>query len=553
MFNVPKKTQEGRKSAAKASASKKGPPTVTGEIVRLGKDEMNLVEHPFGVLWQKEPDDSVIYYEWDQEHPVTGKIVRATWTVTGDSDYGLPSPSDERVYLVLMELTREARFNERTIHFSRYDLIKRLSWVNNDQCYAMLEAAFKRLTGVMIYAKNAFWNPKTKNYINTGFHVLESFGLEAEQPGRKSEASDKPVSFFTWNEVLFTSFENGYIRSLDLEFALSLQGDIALRLYRYLDKKSYGGRAWFEIDIFKLCIGHLGMKPSLYPSKFKERLQGAHEELIGRGFLKAVEYEKTRLSERKSEKVRYFFAERAEKSLDATSDETSQLETGEETPPFQGTLLFDGPGQDAGIPLVIIAPESAAEIEPQNESEVAEAFTEPQRELLARMEKIRVSPQIARELLAGFPASAIAHQLDCLADRKPRSKAATFVKSVRELWALPDEYVARLEAQERAESRRVEQDQQEAEKARLRALERQETAHLDEENSYLDAMWEKLDARTRERIDAETLGKLGVLGSLGRGEAARIAFRRTALRELLSLVTPVENPESDGEFLEASL
>ena len=534
MSNVPRKTQEGRKAAA---SKKQNPPAIASEIVRLGKDEMNLVEHPFGVLWQKEPDDSVIYYEWDQEHPLTGKIVRGTWTVTGDSDYGLPSPSDERVYLVLMELTREARFNERTIHFSRYDLIKRLGWVDNNQCYAMLETAFRRLMGVNIYAKNAFWNPRSKSYINTGFHVLESFGLEAEPPGRKSEASDKPVSLFTWSEVLFTSFENGYIRSLDLEFALSLQGDIALRLYRYLDKKSYGGRAWFEIDIFKLCIGHLGMKPSLYPSKFKERLQGAHEELTGRGFLKAVEYEKTRLSERKSEKVRYFFAERAEKTLDATSDEASQPEAGEETPPFQGTLLFDGPGQDAGIPLVTIAPESAAEIEPQTESEIAEAFTEPQRELLARMENIRVSPQIARELLDGFPASAIEHQLDCLADRKPRSKAATFVKSVRELWALPDEYVARLEAHEDAKNRRAYQDQQEAEKARLRALEGQEEARLGEENARLDAMWEKLDENSRQRIDAGVAGKLGVLGHLGRGEAARLAFRREALREHLSQVS----------------
>lgn len=50
-------------------------------------------------------------------------------------------------------------------------------------------------------------------------------------------------------------------------------------------------------------------------------------------------------------------------------------------------------------------------------------------------------------------------------------------------------------------------------------------------------MWEKLDDVTRSRIDAEVDEKLGVVGRMGRGDAARIAFRRAALRELLTKVT----------------
>lgn len=80
----------------------------------------------------------------------------------------------------------------------------------------------------------------------------------------------------------------------------------------------------------------------------------------------------------------------------------------------------------------------------------------------------------------------------------------------------------------------MEQEGREAEKARLRALEGQEKARLESEATQLDAMWEKLDETTRDRIDVEINGKLGVLGNLGRGEAARIAFRREALRELLA-------------------
>lgn len=536
MPKLPAKSTNNSSTATPKNDAAQTPPAKAGEIVRLGKDEMNLVEHPFGVLWQKEPGDSVIHYEWEQVHPVSGKNLRASWTMTGDSDHGLPMPSDERVYLVLMELTHEAKFKKRTINFSRYDLIRRLGWPDNPQCYGMLEAALRRLVGVTIFAKNAFWNPRSKSYINTGFHVLEAFGLEAEPPGRKCQASDLPVSFFTWSEMLFTSFESGYIRSLDVQFALSLQGDIALRLYRYLDKKSYGGRAWFEIDLFNLCVGHLGMKTTLYPSKLKERLKNAHDELTARGFLKSVAYEKTRFGERKSEKVRYYFARRDTAALPESAADVAQPQISAP----QGTLLFNGPGEDIAAPnpapsaSKADASKAESKTPTQPETEAPPEFTLEQSALLTRMQALKVSSDIARELLENYPAGAIEQQLDALPDRKPRSKAATFVKAVRGEWALPEEYQTRLEAQERAKNRRLGLDQQEAENARLRALEAVKTASLEAESARLDAMWEKLDPLTRQRIEADTLGKLGVLGSLGRGHAAKTAFRRSALRELLA-------------------
>lgn len=540
----PEENKAGATSSSRSTASRRkkradAAPLATGEFVRLGKDEMNLIEHPFAMLWQRESGDSVIFHEWDQVHPVTGKILRATWTVTGAKEYGLPTASDERVYLVLMELSRESSFRERSVGFSRHEVVKRLGWSHNDRSYGMLEDAFNRLTGVTIYAKNAFWNPKRKTYSTGAFHMLEHFLIENESPGRIGESGKARVSFFAWSEFVFESFQNGYIRSIDLDFALSLSGDIALRLYRYLDKKAWDGRHKFEIDIFNLCIGHLGMKPNIYPSKLRERLKPAHEELIERGFLKSVSFEKTRQTERKSEKVIYAFA-RGEGALPASPEAGTQ---GDEAAPVQGTLLFGAPDDEptgafsSGVVLAI--PGSTQTVEhgqELQEEELAPALSPEQEGLLARMEAIRVSVPIARELLEKWPSSAIRCQLDCLEDRQPKNRAATFVKSVRELWALPDEYVRRIEAQEAAQMRRMEQDQQEAEGARLRALERQETARLEQEAVQLDAMWGKLDEATRNRIDSEINGKLGILGQMGRGETARISFRRTALRELLGKI-----------------
>ena len=182
---------------------------------------------------------------------------------------------------MLLELTREAGFNNHTIYFSRYDILQRLGWNTDNRSYAMLQAAFDRLQGVTINAKNAFWNPKSRSFRNTAFNIIDLYDIEAEPPGRKKAGQrELPLSYFKWSDVMFDSFQSGYIRTLDLDFALALKSDIALRLYRYLDKKAYDGRDLFEIELFNLCIGHLGMKPSPYPSKLKERLKPAHDELI---------------------------------------------------------------------------------------------------------------------------------------------------------------------------------------------------------------------------------------------------------------------------------
>lgn len=537
---VSKTPKKKSASLAKNKIAGKGLPVPTAlseEIVRLGKDEMNLVEHPFAILWQKEPGDSAIFNEWTQVHPVSGKALKATWMVTGAKEYGLPTASDERVYLVLMELTREKAFKERTVWFSRYDIVRRLGWTVNDRSYAMLENALKRLTGAMIYAKNAFWNPTRKTYMNAGFHLLEHFVIDSELPGRIGQGGKERISYFTWSEFVFESFQNGYIRSIDLRFALSLEGDIALRLYRYLDKKSYDGRSKFEIDIFTLCVAHLGMKPSAYPSKLKERLEKAHTELTARGFLKSVEFVKTRSGDQKSEKLIYHFTKRRAAPLAPELPAPA-----EEAPdPIQGTLRFDGPEtreDEAPAPAPPEKPRKAEE-KPTEESLSSEALA-----LLAEMEALRVSRKTALELLEQWPLTAIRSQLDCLEDRKPKSRPATFVKSVREVWALPDEFVARREAVEREKERVRHLEAQERQKREERALEAQETARLEEESAILDAMWEKLDENHRNRMDAEITQKLGPMGQSGLGNTARKAFRREALREMLALFP---NPQNERE------
>lgn len=548
--------------------------TPPGEIIRLGKDEMNLIEHPFASLWKNEVAESEIYLEWETTHPTLGKAVKASWRVTGDPKMGLPTVSDERVYLVLMELTREAGFTQ-TVAFTRYDLLKRLNWPDHHKYYQMLKDALTRLSSVNITAENAFWNPRAKSFSTVGFHILENYEIFSEARGRKSKESKEqsrslPLSYFKWNDIMFQSFLNGNIRSIDLEFALSLERPLTLRLFRYLDKKTNSNRLTFEVSLRELCKLHLGMiVDGRYESDLKASLKPAHAELVKRGFLEAATYQP--MKTRKGSKVCYVFHARQKPStpqaaLDAALEVTRAAPKFEEdqhdsqpSQPNQNPSLLkstsasmDPASQASAQVETIVATLSAIRKETQD---IRENLTAPANTLvsaseaaskseavsdkavseflLRRILNLKVSPHIARQLLEETPVADLEVQLDCLDDREPRDVAATFVKAVREQWELPASYIQRQQAENRARQTKAYQTSKKIQEAREEAIAREEKASQEEEERHLDAIWETLDPISQRTLENEARQMLGVLGQTGRARGALQAMKRNLLRERL--------------------
>lgn len=491
------------------------------EIARLGGDEMNLVEYPFASLWNKEAPGVKIEHEWETQHPITGRTVKAVWRAEGSPELGLPGPSDERLYLALMELSREQGFVQ-VVAFTRHDLVKRLGWPHNQHSYRMVSEGFRRLKAVSITSENAFWDASIKSFRSVGFGIVDNYDIVAEPAGRKKkngEQSELPLSYFRWNDVIFGSVQAGYIRSLDVGFGLSLKGDLALRLFRYLDKKAYDGRPHFEIELAALCDRHLGMKPTNYDSTRRARLRAAHEELLARGFLQSVEF--APMKTRKAEKVCYAFSPRRSSTptVGSTSASPQLPEPPAPQPERAAPDRVSPQHMDAGLTA----------ISPQRAAQQAAA-----REVEARMTAIGVSPDVAQGFVAAVPPEELLLQLDCLGDRKAKDEAAVFVKSVREKWAIPQAHLDRIEARERSQRAREVQEAQKRQKAEQKAAKGQEEAQRELETAHLDALWEQLDEPAREHIDAQARFRLGVLGQAGRAPAALMAMRRSLLREGLA-------------------
>jgi hypothetical protein len=315
-----------------------------------GRDEMNLAGNPFALLQGGKSGQTSIKYEWERQLS-SGKIVTASWEVNGHPTLGLPGPSEELLYLVLLQITREAAGENssewpRTVHFSRYDVLQRMNWPNNPQRYGELSQAFNRLQSVSIQAAYSFHDARSKSpYDAIGFGIIDDFGIMAEPAGKKSQ-NTIPLSWFRWNETLYNSFLAGNVRSLALEFVLSLDLPTTRRLFRLLDVlrcQTKPPRKTVSMDLFKLR-DRLGMTPYAYASKIKEKLRPAIDELTERGYLDSVDFVKSK----KIETVTFHFGE-VKTELDQVRAEQGNAPitapTAPKTPPKpqQMALLEDGP------------------------------------------------------------------------------------------------------------------------------------------------------------------------------------------------------------------
>ena len=116
----------------------------------LGTDELNICEFPLASAGRDRGDSSntlffedKIFDEGSQQH-IERKLI-----VTASQAFGLPTPADNDVLLVLMYLTfMRNGFAERTVSFSRYELVKLLGWDQGGKSYRRIDESLQRWVNV---------------------------------------------------------------------------------------------------------------------------------------------------------------------------------------------------------------------------------------------------------------------------------------------------------------------------------------------------------------------------------------------------------------------
>lgn len=249
----------------------------------FGRDEMNLCELPFATLSERNQGRTVLRYETTTKDNL-GNPLPASLTVMGCPEFGLPTCTDEQIYLALLKYTYDSnRFSNPQVIVSRPQLFKLLDWPKTKWAYERLHLAMIRLQGVRLIYENLWRDNGKKAYRSEGaFTILDSFIFYDE---RLSDTDYK--SWFRWGNVLFESFQSGYLKKIDYRLTLGLS-PIARRLYRYLDKHFYPPHhSTIQMPLDQLTYLHLGVHTTTKLSKARKRyVEPAANELVKADFLK---------------------------------------------------------------------------------------------------------------------------------------------------------------------------------------------------------------------------------------------------------------------------
>jgi hypothetical protein len=420
-----------------------------------GRDEMNLAEFPITLLTDRSPrDQKTLCYE-----DAHGKLL-----ITGSDAYGLPTAADADVIVALMQLTKiKNNFTDATVPFSRYELLKTLTWPDTGRFYKRLAESLYRWSTTSLHYQGVWWDNNKKSNVNVIMHILESVVLvdRGSSEGRHS----LPSSEFTWNRIFLESCQANNLKNLDLGIYFALRHPSSKRLYRFLDKRFYRSRSDWTFDLREIAFERVGLSRNYdgNAAKIREKLQPALEELEGIGFLEPMTKE-----------------ERYEKK-----------------------------GRDWTVRLV-----KRGSRVPRPAATQAQALAEPampespgiEQELIRRGVTAAKAERLARE----YPAKVIADKLevfDWLAakedKRVAKSPAGYLVKSIEEDYIAPKGFVSKTERQRREEARQA----QERAKVEQRRREREQEARDQAERVAVDAYLQRLTPAERTALEAETLAR----------------------------------------------
>lgn len=269
-------------------------------IPLFGKDEMNLIEFPFG------PIRSSKVKTLEVEHQAFDRILKREVTrrllMTGSDEWGLPRPVDDRVLLGMKKLTHDAGFVSPKVDFSRYQLCRAIGWEPDGRTYKRLETSLDRIAGTTFKFKDAWWDNGEKEYKSKTFHLITAVEVCSRDQLDRSRImtgrAEQHLCSFTWTEVMWKSFEDGFIKTLDMQlFEKIAQGrrrEVPLRLYRILDKRFYHTRKKpvqiAKFDLHRLCVGTIGLCPDYSPSQMIRVLDRAAKWLIECDYLDEIWY-----------------------------------------------------------------------------------------------------------------------------------------------------------------------------------------------------------------------------------------------------------------------
>lgn len=300
-------------------------PSTSREIYR---DELNFAEFPLASLSTSLPkEQKTLEFNDEIFDRSLNRRVQRKLTITASDKYGLPTAMDDEVILGLIQLTGRSDFSDRRVFFTRYELLKLLSWPDTTRNYHRLEQSLNRWLGVTLYYEKAWWSKEEQSWVNEGFHILDHVQVldqERQRRAAKKATDEAGKSSFVWNEIVFNSFKAGYIKQIDFEFYKGLKSAVSKRLYRFLDKRFYQ-RQRLEFELRPFCCDHIGLSKNYHTGELKRVLAPAIRELEAVGYIQAASTDERFIRQAQGEWTIVF--QRAQKGISSTLESSPLVQS----------------------------------------------------------------------------------------------------------------------------------------------------------------------------------------------------------------------------------
>jgi hypothetical protein len=428
------------------------------ELLRIGKDEMNLAEFPMTSLSDRPvAGETSLRFEDQIYDDRKKKLITRKRLIEGSKEYGLPTATDDAVILALIRLTQlKNGFATREVEFTRHELISLLNWPNKGQSYDRIALSLHRVAGVTYHFENSWWDNHRKAWTTKIFGILDNVDLN------DSRGTDGQGVLFTsriiWNQIILDSFQAGYLRSLDFQLAMSFKHAISMRIYRFMGKRFHLKPEW-TFDIRDFAYEHIGLSRNYEGgTQIARKLSPALVELENAGFLEPLAQK-----ERFSKKGREWSIRLVQKTKPLPASRENGQPGHEETPPLVAALVERGVTKATAVDLVQLhAVERTAQ-----KVEVFDWLMEKQDKRLAK------------------------------------NPAGYLVESIRDDYKMPKGFIPRAERQRREEARQARERQAAEERRRQQAEEAREKADRIAVTAYWDALTPERQAETQAAADAQ--------------------------------------------------
>ncbi|WP_233218923.1 replication initiator protein A [Deinococcus arcticus] len=255
-------------------------------------DEANSARLGLICVQERIPAD---YTRWDVEWSVDGRTARLT--CISPSEYGgVPHglDGDFATTLNLMYLEQGAP-ESGEVNTTAYQLLIKAGFPDSGQYYQALQESLDRLKGATYSASESWRDKRFERWTTVKFNIIEQ--IDAETALGLSFGSGTVLKIRLAKPVV-QSLRAQYLKPLDMTFVQSLSRALTRSLYRILDARRYDPVHPGEpVTTLRLRLKDWARECKLVetlPGRIRRNLDGAHEELIARGYLRSVVYEGTR-------------------------------------------------------------------------------------------------------------------------------------------------------------------------------------------------------------------------------------------------------------------